>query len=194
MTKKATYPEESDQSLVQRSLENADTFGIIVKRYWNRLFRYVRRISFSTDEDIEDLLQETFIKTYKNLNAYDSNLSFSTWIYRICRNTVIDSIRRKSVRPATVWLDGNDIEHLFEENGDFLRRIAQRDQLHQISLLIESLPILYRDILVLRFLEEKSYEEIMDIVRKPKGTVASLINRGRKMLLERAREEHLIDS
>lgn len=61
-----------------------------------------------------------------------------------------------------------------------------QNQLRKISAIIESLPLIYREVLILKFLEEKSYEEIMDIVEKPKGTVASLINRGRKLLKEQA--------
>lgn len=181
--------EPSDAELVVASLRDPDEFTPLVRRYWDRLFRYVRRISFATNEDIEDILQETFLKVYKNLNDFDGNLAFSTWIYHICRNTVIDSIRKKSSRPVTVTIDSEDLHRFFYENGDLPKTIDTAELLEKMTRLIESLPILYREVLVLKFLEEKSYEEIMDIVEKPKGTVASLINRGRKMLLEKAHNE-----
>ena len=181
--------EPSDAELVLASLRDPDEFTPLVRRYWDRLFRYVRRISFATNEDIEDILQETFLKVYKNLNDFDGNLAFSTWIYHICRNTVIDSIRKKSSRPVTVTIDSEDLHRFFYENGDLPKTIDTAELLEKMTRLIESLPILYREVLVLKFLEEKSYEEIMDIVEKPKGTVASLINRGRKMLLEKAHNE-----
>lgn len=185
--------ESSDHALVIASLANPDSFSGIVERYWERLFRYVRRISFSSDEDIEDILQETFIKVYKNLNAFDSDLTFSTWIYHICRNTVIDSIRKKSSRPKTIGLDTEDFAHLFQDPVNIPRTIDAQERLKKISSIIESLPLIYREVLILKFLEEKSYEEIMDIVEKPKGTVASLINRGRKLLKEKAQEQGLYD-
>ena len=180
--------ESSDHNLVIASLANPDAFSGIVERYWERLFRYVRRISFSSDEDIEDILQETFIKVYKNLNAFDGDLTFSTWIYHICRNTVIDSIRKKSSRPKTIGLDTEDFAHLFQDPVNIIQTIDAQEQLKKIAAIIESLPLIYREVLILKFLEEKSYEEIMDIVEKPKGTVASLINRGRKLLKEKALE------
>ncbi len=180
--------ESSDHNLVIASLANPDAFSGIVERYWERLFRYVRRISFSSDEDIEDILQETFIKVYKNLNAFDGDLTFSTWIYHICRNTVIDSIRKKSSRPKTIGLDTEDFAHLFQDPVNIIQAIDAQEQLRKITAIIESLPLIYREVLILKFLEEKSYEEIMDIVEKPKGTVASLINRGRKLLKEKALE------
>jgi RNA polymerase sigma-70 factor (ECF subfamily) len=181
----------SDGELVKQSLKSPDAFGEIVRRYWERLFRYARRISFSTDEDIEDILQETFIKVYKNLNAYDGDLAFSTWIYHICRNTVIDAIRRKSSRPATVGLDAEEFSHLFQETPTLAHAIDTREKIDRITAIIESLPLLYREVLVLKFLEEKTYEEMMDIVEKPKGTIASLLHRGQKLLLEKAQQEKI---
>lgn len=181
-------PEASDRELVIASLANPDNFSAIVKRYWSRLFRYVRRISFSSDEDIEDILQETFIKIYRNLNAFDGGLTFSTWAYHICRNTVIDAIRKKSSRPKTVGLDTEEFAHLFQDSVHIPQTLDAKEQLKKITAIIESLPLIYREVLILKFLEEKSYEEIMDIVEKPKGTVASLINRGRKLLREKVRE------
>jgi RNA polymerase sigma-70 factor (ECF subfamily) len=181
----------SDGELVKQSLKSPDAFGEIVRRYWERLFRYARRISFSTDEDIEDILQETFIKVYKNLNAYDGDLAFSTWIYHICRNTVIDAIRKKSSRPATVSLDAEEFSHLFQETPALAHALDTREKIDRITAIIESLPLLYREVLVLKFLEEKTYEEMMDIVEKPKGTIASLLHRGQKLLLEKARQEKI---
>lgn len=180
----------TDGELVRQSLASPDAFGKIVERYWERLFRYAQRISFSTDEDIEDILQETFIKVYKNLNDFDGDLAFSTWIYHICRNTVIDAIRKKSSRPKTTSMDAEDIAHLFRDDTDIAQSIDVKEQLAKITAHIESLPLIYREVLVLKFLEEKTYEEIMDIVEKPKGTIASLINRGRKLLLEKMGKEN----
>lgn len=181
----------SDAELVRRSLAHPDAFRFVVERYWERLFRYARRISFSTDEDIEDILQETFLKVYRNLNDYDDRLTFSTWIYHICRNTVIDAIRKKSSRPEIAPIDTEDMLHLFKDDTDIIRTLDTKEQLKKITALIKSLPLLYREVLILKFLEERTYEEIMDIIEKPKGTIASLINRGRKILLEKVREEKI---
>ncbi len=191
LTKPKTEESFFESELVRRSLANREAFREIVERYWERLFRYVRRISFSTDEDIEDILQETFIKVYKNLNDFDGDLAFSTWIYHICRNTVIDAIRKNSSRPRMMSLDAEDIAHLFRDDTDLARNLDTKERLAKITTHIESLPLIYREVLVLKFLEEKTYEEIMDIVEKPKGTVASLVNRGRKLLLKKIQEERI---
>ena len=129
----------SDAELVRRSLAHPDAFRFVVERYWERLFRYARRISFSTDEDIEDILQETFLKVYRNLNDYDNRLTFSTWIYHICRNTVIDAIRKKSSRPEIAPIDTEDMLHLFKDDTDIIRTLDTKEQLKKITALINSL-------------------------------------------------------
>ncbi len=183
---------KSDQELVELSKKNPDNFSEIVNRYWTRLFFFIKRISYFSNEDIEDILQESFIKTYKNLNGYNSEMTFSTWIYQITRNTVIDEIRKKNCRVKTVQLENQELAELFSGSLDIKKEVIAKESFEKIKEIIQSLPYKYREVLILRFLEEKSYEEIIDIVKKPKGTVAALINRGRKMLLEEAQEQNII--
>lgn len=187
-------PDASDHELVERAKTNPDFFEPIVNRYWRRLFLFIKRTSFFSDEDTEDILQETFLKIYKSLNSFDATLSFSTWAYHICRNTIIDTIRRKQARPKTVYIDEADAVHLFRDATDTVRHIESKERYEKITAIIQTLPEKYREVLVLRFLEEKNYEEIMDIVEKPKGTVASLVNRGRKLLMDTAHKQGLLDT
>lgn len=175
----------TDNELVELSKRNPDLFGELVGRYQDRLFRYVRRISYFPNEDIEDIVQETFMKVYRSLNAFDGDMKFSTWAYQIARNTMIDAIRKKQSRPQTISFDDADIVTLLHSDIDIQMNLEMKDQLSMLREGIEAMPYTYKEVMVLRFLEEKSYEEIMDIVQKPKGSVAALINRGRKILLER---------
>ena len=89
--------EKNDEELVALALKNQDFFACLVERYEPKLMRYVRRISAATQEDAEDLLQEIFVKVYRNLNDFDPDLKFSSWIYRIAHNQVI-SYWRKTAR------------------------------------------------------------------------------------------------
>lgn len=179
--------EMTDNELVELSKNDPNIFGELVSRYQNRLFRYVHRISYFSDEDTEDIVQETFIKTYKSLNMFDSDLKFSSWIYQIARNATIDAIRKKQARPQAMYFEEDDILKLFQSDIDVHMQTEAKNHLDIMRKIIDSLPYKYKEVLVLRFLEEKNYEEIMDIIQKPKGTIAALINRGRKMLLEEAR-------
>jgi RNA polymerase sigma-70 factor (ECF subfamily) len=176
----------TDNELVDLSRQNPDAFGELVLRYQKRLFFYVRRSSYFSNEDIEDIIQETFIKVYKSLNIFDGDLKFSTWIYQIARNTTIDAIRKKHVRPQTVFFEEDDALKFFKADINIQAQIENKDQVKILQKLINDLPYKYREVLILRFLEEKNYDEIMDIVQKSKGTVAALINRGKKKLLEAA--------
>lgn len=182
----------TDAKLVELAKKNPDMFSGLVDRYWARLFGYVRKTSYFLNEDIEDILQEVFIKVYKNLNDYDDNYKFSTWIYQITRNTVIDAIRKKHARPQAIQMENEEILDFFAGSVDMEKGILVKQDIRDIKSIIESLPDKYMEVMTLKFLEEKSYEEIMDIIKKPKGTVASLINRGKKIVKEKALESNLI--
>ena len=183
----------SDEDLVKKVLENPDHLTFLVDRYWQKLFWFVKRMSYFSSEDIEDILQEVFIKVYKNINGFDDSYKFSTWVFQITRNTTIDTIRKKSVRPQEVGFDQEDLKTIFSENGIGIeQQIINEEQLKEAEKIIDSLPLKYREVMILKFLEEKSYEEIMDIVKKPKGTVASLLNRGKIIFLEKAKAHKLI--
>ena len=83
------YTEISDEALVEQALEDMSVFAVIVERYEQRLLRYIHRISAFSDEAAEDILQEAFLKAWKNLNGFSPKLKFSSWIYRITHNLVI---------------------------------------------------------------------------------------------------------
>lgn len=184
--------ESSDKELVVATKIDSDAFAFIVDRYWNRLFAYVRRTSYFSQEDIEDILQEVFIKIYTYINDYDESFAFSTWAYRITRNYVIDEIRKKSVRPHSVQLDTDEIVTVLRSSLDIEKDLITQDLIGALTNVINDLPYKYREILTLRFLEEKEYTEIMDIMELPKGTVASLINRGKKILKEEVAKTNII--
>src|SRR5574343_1795436 len=102
------YKTLTDSELINLSLKNSEAFGIIVERYNEKLSKYIKRRSHASDQDIEDILQNVFIKVYKNINDYDENLNFSSWIYRITYNELIDWYRKDKTR-STLSLDDSDI-------------------------------------------------------------------------------------
>ena len=191
MEKTINNENESDNSLVEISKTNPEAFGELVARYQDRLFRYIRRISYFSNEDIEDIVQEVFIKAYRSLNIFDGDYKFSTWVYQIARNTTIDAIRKKHVRPQTTNIENEDAVKLFRSETDIQAQTETNEQIGIIRKIIESLPYKYREVMILRFLEEKEYAEIVEIIQKPKGTVAALISRGRKLFLSEAKKHGL---
>ncbi len=179
----------SDSRIVELSKTELDIFEELVLRYQERLFRYIKRISYFNSEDAEDIIQEVFIKAYRNLNDYDDSFKFSTWIYRIARNCTIDEIRKKHARPQSVQLEDEELLKIFKSNINVENEIEMKDNLEKVERIINDMPFRYKEVLILRFLEEKSYEEMMDILRKPKGTVAALVNRGKKMIIQEAKKQ-----
>jgi len=177
-------PDRSDEEIAKEALRNADAFGVLMSRYEAPLARYVRRISSFSPDDVDDILQEAFIKAYRNLREFDGTSRFSSWIYRIARNQTIDTARKKHVK-ATVSIEEHDLGNFLRAATDLEGDLARREELARVEAVIRDLPDTYRDALILRFLEEKSYEEIMDILHIPKGTVATLIRRGRALLMKR---------
>ncbi len=181
----------ADDELVVLAKSDPEVFGILMERYQGQLFHYIRRITQLSEDDINDLLQEVFIKIYQKLNEYDLKLKFSSWAYRIAHNHIIDYFRKVSVRPQTNILEDYEWEKIAFSGMEIERKIINEDCLKKIKQSIQNLPIKYREILVLRFLEEKSYEEIMHIFKKPKGSIATLISRGRKKLKQKMKEKNV---
>lgn len=181
----------TDADLIELSKKNPESFGILMERYQRPLFHYIRRISQLPKDDIEDLLQEVFIKIYQKLNEYDEVLKFSSWAYRITHNHVVDYFRKTNARPQTNALEDYEWEKIINASVHIEKEIMDRDCVEKIKKCIQEMPLKYKEILILRFIEEKEYEEIMDILKKPKGTVATLIKRGKELLARQMKEQNI---
>jgi len=176
----------ADALLVQKALESSEEFGRIIEKYQEPLRRYIRRIARPSPDDLDILLQDIFIKTYENLNDFDQSLSFSSWIYRIAHNESIDHIRRKKRFGPSLddsAYDDEDAVSLAETIASEEDTSIETDRAYiqkNITAVLDDLDPKYRSVLVLKFLEDKNYDDISDILRKPPGTVATLIHRAKK--------------
>lgn len=180
----SSFIDKTDLELIELSKKDSDYFGILLSRYQEKLFWYVKRISYFSNEDIEDILQEVLIIAYRNLNEFDASFKFSSWIYRVTHNRVVDEIRKRKRQKEELFdeLKENDIDLFIKSSVDLEQKTLSKDCLQKARKVIERLPLKYREAMILRFLEEKSYEEIMDILQKSKGSIATLIARGKKIL------------
>ena len=184
--------QKTDAELVVATLNDADAFLFLVERYEKRLLRYICRFSRLPHEEAEEILQEVFIKVYRNLNGFDASLSFSSWIYRIAHNETVNHLKgmkkNNTIRLETDDADGLQLIDLLESELSAMDETLQNELRDRIQSILSHLSADYREVLVLRFLEDKSYEEIGDILKKPMGTVATLINRAKsqfKQLVEK---------
>ncbi len=174
----------SDEEIVGIVLKEPRFFGHIIERCEAKLDRYIRRLGVLDSEDRADVMQEIFIKVYKNLNSFDTSLSFSSWVYRIGHTEAISWYSNRSVRPEG---------HLISESEDVLRMISAGDQESEITFdesinaeeverALEEIDQKYKDVLLLRYFEHKEYSEISDILKIPTGSVGTLIHRGKQQL------------
>ncbi len=187
--------DKSDSQLVTLALKNQNYFEHLVDRYEKKLTRYVRRLTGLDAESIEDILQEAFIKIYVNLNDYDPEYSFSSWAYRITHNEAINYLR-KNKKVTTVPLETDDEESanlidVLKSEIDVAEEVSRKDLVERIRKAISMLPDKYREVLVLRYMEDMDYKEISDILRMPMGTVATTINRAKEKFKEIATKMHL---
>ncbi len=175
--------EPSDQELVAAALRDSAAYAPLVRRYQAPLNRYLFRLGCRSQSDADDILQEVFLKAYRNLNDYDPSLKFSSWIYRITHNEAMTFFRKVS-RVPQVARDEDEVaafENIVAEADPAAETEARMDAA-ALRAAIDRLDPKYRDVLILRFLEERTYEEISDILRKPPGTVATLISRAKARL------------
>jgi RNA polymerase sigma-70 factor, ECF subfamily len=179
----------SDADLIEQAKENPESFGILMERYQGPLFHYIRRISQLPKDDIDDLLQEVFIKIYQKLNEYSETFKFSSWTYRIAHNHIIDYFRKVGARPQTNALEDYEWDKMIKASVHIEKDIMDKDCAEKVKKCIQEMPLKYKEILILRFIEEKEYEEIMDILKKPKGSVATLIKRGKELLVKRMKHQ-----
>lgn len=181
------YSNSTDEELASIALEDDLAFAEIVKRYQGKLINYIKRISNVSNEEAEDLLQDSFLKAYKNLNDFDTSLKLSSWLYRITHNQVISEYRKKSVRAHgnSVELDEILIEKLASD-FDTSKEVDISLLKINIDKILETMDDKYKEVIVLRFFEEQSYQEMSDILRKPLGTIATLVNRAKLQFIKKA--------
>lgn len=173
----ATLTDEELVKLVQE--KDQELYTEIVKRYEKKLMRYAMSL-IRDDSKAQDIVQNAFIKAFINLRSFNQKLKFSSWIYRITHNEAINEI--KKYRREISFDDVPEIEYI-PSNDQPAEDIVDANQIK--TLLTESLAklsALYREPLVLLFFEERSYQEISDILRLPIGTVGTRINRGKTIL------------
>lgn len=168
--------ELSDEEIVEkiRTIDK-NLFAVIIERYQKKLLHYAHSLIRDEDKAV-DIVQTSFIKAFINLNSFNIENKFSSWIYRIVHNEAINLL--KKYPGETPLLD--DIAFKSDENieENFIRTEIKTE----ITRCLKKIPIIYSEPLILYYLEDKSYEEISDILRIPMGTVAVRINRGKKIM------------
>ncbi len=183
-----------DDVLVEKAIGGSEAaYKKLVDKYERALFFHILKM-IKDREQVEDLVQETFVKAFDNLNTYSTNYAFSTWLYRIATNHTIDYLRKKKLQTLSIdepmkTRDGEMEMQLPDESAGTDRNIIRKQRQKIVRNAIEDLPEKYRKVIQLRHMEEKSYQEIAEVLDLPLGTVKAHIFRAREMLYKALKDK-----
>jgi len=181
-----TQNRPTDEQLIRQFQQgDQEAYDEIVSRYRQPLYNFIYRI-VGDAAYAEDLLQDTFIRLWLNKDSYREIARFSTWIYTIAGNLAKTELRRQKVRRWFSLSGGKSDDRPMEVADDDASSPAEDVQrsniLKRIDKEIQKLPVVFREVIILRDVQELSYDEISTILKIPLGTVKSRVNRGRQRL------------
>lgn len=191
--KAVSVKEYSDEDLMEYFQNDREpAFTELVRRYQDRLHNFLYRYTHD-HQDCEDLVQETLLRVHKSKASYERIAKFSTWMYTIALNLAKSLYKKKQrMYKISIHKDPNDSED-FEmqiEDPNILpdQQLHEKLSLEQLEKALMSLPEDFREVVILRDLQDMTYEEISEATGIPMGTVKSRINRGRAQI------QHMIES
>ena len=169
--------------LIERCLQgDQGAWEIIVRQHWRKVFNVAYKFVGSHDQ-AEDLTQDIFLKLFKSLDTFDRRANFQTWLISVSRNLCIDHYRSVRKERETINRDVDPADHppvATDTRADV--QLEQRDRVRLLRLALDKLAPTLRTAVMLRDIQELSYQEIATKLRLPEGTVKSRINRGRTEL------------
>jgi len=182
-------PPLASDEIIERCL-NGDqaAWETIVRLYWRKVFNVAYKFVGRHDM-AEDLTQDVFLKLYKSLDTFDRRANFQTWLISVSRNLCIDHYRsvRKERETIDRDVDANELSPLSHDPGP-VAALEQQDRVALLKQAMAALPETLRTAVLMRDIQELSYQEIADKLRLPEGTVKSRINRGRTELARQIRK------
>ena len=184
--------QDEDSIWIEEALAgNQRAYTFLMDKHRLAIFHIVNKI-VRNDEVANDLVQETFMKAFSALASYRSEYRFSTWLYKIAANSSIDFLRKKRIQALSLdrpleTQDGSVEIEVADYSYNPERDLERKERSFSIEEAIDSLPKNYRDVIVYRHKEDKSYEEIADLLGIPVGTVKARIFRARELLKKKLR-------
>ena len=163
-----------------------DLFGVLIERFEKKLTRYARKF-ISSNEDIEDAVQEVFIKAYTNIQSFDTDKKFSTWIYRIAHNTYVNIIRSKKNEKVS-YVDLDEFFPNVSSNETADKDILIQENKEMITLCVKDLKPKYREIITLFYFDDMDYKTMSDIMGVPISTVGVRLRRAKEKLRQLCKE------
>lgn len=184
--------QDNEGALIKQALKgDQKAYTQLTERHRSSVYQIVFKI-VRDRETAADLVQETFMKAFASLTSYRSEYRFSTWLYKIAANSSIDHLRKKRIRALSLDRPLETRNGTVEiEVADYSyhpgRDLERKEQRSTIDEAVNSLPFKYREVIIYRHKDDKSYEEIADLLCIPVGTVKARIFRARELLKKKLR-------
>jgi RNA polymerase sigma-70 factor (ECF subfamily) len=183
-----------DSHFIQQALAgNNQAYKKLMHKYHDAIFNFIFKMVHDRQQ-VEDLTQEAFIKAFSSLKNFNDEYAFSTWLYKIATNNSIDFIRKRKLQMYSIDkpIESMDSDYTFELPDDSYeadRELISNQKTRLLNAAIAELPEKYKKVIRLRHVEEKSYEEIADVLHLPIGTVKAHIFRAREVLYRSLRDK-----
>jgi RNA polymerase sigma factor (sigma-70 family) len=178
---------QEDRQLIDMALQGDErAFETLLNKYRNLVFSIMIKM-VRNHQEAEDLTQEAFMKAFNSLSSFNDEFAFSTWLMKIASNNCIDFLRKRKLRTYSIhepiqYKDEKIEIDIPDHEPTPERHLLQNERAKMIQTAIDELPERYRYVILLRHKEEKSYEEISEILNLPLGTVKAQIFRAREIL------------
>ena len=179
---------ERDSLLVQKAIAgDQKAYSELMSLYWNTIEK-ILSLKLTSREDVEDLAIATFSKAFDKLESYNDSFAFSTWIQTIANNTLIDFFRKIEQKTVSIDQEKEDeeskgidvVDSGLDPEGNLIRKQKNK----HIAGMVQSLKPHYRDLIILRYLDEMSYAEISKKLNMPLGSVKANLFRARDLLMQ----------
>jgi len=185
---------DEDSALIRRALRgDQKAYQRLRQKYHDVISALIYRI-VRAPEEVEDLTQEAFIKAFTSLASFNEEYAFSTWLYKIATNNAIDHIRRKRLQTFSIDkpIESKDSDFSFElpdTDPEPDQELISSQRHRMLEEAMNALPPKYRQVIIMRHLQEKEYSEIAKALHLPLGTVKAHIFRAREMLYKRLKDK-----
>jgi RNA polymerase sigma-70 factor (ECF subfamily) len=177
-----------DLELVRKAILNDQkAYAELMVRYKDAIYFMILKM-VNNKEDANDLTVEAFAKAFENIDKYKPDFAFSTWLFKIATNNCIDFIRKKRLKTTSIDSaydnqDGEEVRIDFASEGlDPEEKMIKKQKNDLMRTIVDNLPARYKQLVILRYFDERSYEEIADELKLPVGTVKAQLFRARDLL------------
>lgn len=161
-------------------------YGKIIERYQGKLFGYIKNLINQNNMEVEDVVEDTLVSAYQNLNGFEASKKFSSWIYRIAHNKAIDFYKKKRLK-SQILDSGNEI---LESDEKLIEELEmEKEKARMVTRAVNSLELKYKEVVLLYFFDDKSYDEISDILHISTSSVGVLLFRAKEKLKKVIKDE-----